>query len=53
MPHVDSLLSLALRSGADELRLGDDQAPKMLARGVPKRLAIPATDAPTLRDLLG
>jgi twitching motility protein PilT len=53
MPHVDSLLSLALRSGADELRLADDQAPKMLARGVPKRLAIPATDAGTLRDLLG
>jgi twitching motility protein PilT len=53
MPHVDSLLALALRSGADELRLADDQAPKMLARGVPKRLAIPATDAATLRDLLG
>ena len=53
MPHVDSLLALALRSGADELRLGDDQAPAMLARGVQKRLAIPATDADTLHDLLG
>ena len=52
MPHVDSLLSLADRAGADELRVGTDKAPAMFALGAPRKLAIPATTADTLRHLL-
>lgn len=53
MPHVDSLLSLAQREGADELRIGTDRQPQMFAGGTPKRLTIPATTQETLRHLLG
>lgn len=53
MPHVDSLLTLATREGANELRIGTDRAPQMFAMGAPKRLSIPKTSADTVRHLLG
>jgi twitching motility protein PilT len=53
MSRVDSLLSILAQQGANELRLGTDREPKMLAFGAPKRLSIPSTPEETLRDLLG
>ena len=53
MARVDSLLSILVQQGANELRLGTDREPKMLAFGTAKRLAIPSTPADTLRELLG
>jgi twitching motility protein PilT len=50
---IDGLLRLVIHEGADELHLGVDRAPKMFARGAPKRLSIPATSEETLRNLLG
>lgn len=53
MLHVDSLLQLAKKQGADEVRLGTDRAPAMFCAGAMKRLAIPSTSQETLVDLLG
>ena len=53
MAAVDSLLSLAHREGADEVRLGTDRAPAMFASGSPKRLSMPKTPDDMLRHLLG
>jgi twitching motility protein PilT len=53
MARVDSLLSILAQQSANELRLGTDREPKMLAFGTPKRLAIPPTNDETLRTLLG
>lgn len=53
MPGIDSLLSLVVQQGADELRLGTDIAPKMFQGGVQKRLTIPEISGSTLRELLG
>jgi twitching motility protein PilT len=53
MSRVDSLLSILAQQGANELRLGTDREPKMLAFGAPKRLSIPSTPEDTLRELLG
>lgn len=53
MARVDSLLSILASQGANELRLGTDREPKMLAFGTPKRLSIPSTPEETLRELLG
>lgn len=53
MAAVDSLLSLAHREGADEVRLGTDRAPAMFASGAPKRLSMPKTPDDMLRHLLG
>jgi twitching motility protein PilT len=53
MARVDSLLSILLQQNADELQLGTDREPKMLARGALKKLSLPATPEETLRDLLG
>src|SRR5580658_1464672 len=52
MARIDSLLSLVVAQGANELRLGVDREPKMLASGVAKRLSLPATPEATLRELL-
>lgn len=52
MARIDSLLSIVIAQNADELRLGVDREPKMLAAGAPKRLSLPATPEGTLRDLL-
>jgi twitching motility protein PilT len=53
MARVDSLLSILAQQGANELRLGTDKEPKMLAFGAAKRLSIPTTPEDTLRELLG
>jgi twitching motility protein PilT len=53
MARIDAILSIARQQGANELRVGTDREPKMLASGAPKRLSIPATPEKTLRDLLG
>ena len=53
MARIDSVLGIVRQQGADELRVGVDQEPRMFARGVPKRLSIPATSEETLRVLLG
>ncbi len=53
MPQIDSLLALVDSQGANELRLGSDKAPAMLASGSPKKLTIPATSTDTLRELFG
>src|ERR1700722_18337054 len=53
MARVDSLLSILAQQGANELRLGTDKEPKMLAFGAAKRLSIPMTREATLRELLG
>ncbi len=52
MAAIDGLLKLVRQQGADELRLAVGQAPKMFARGEPKRLSVPATAESTLRTLL-
>jgi twitching motility protein PilT len=53
MARVDSILAILVQQGANELRLGTDREPKILAYGVPKRLSIPGTPEETLRELLG
>ena len=53
MAKIDRLLSLVLDQNANELRIGTDREPKMLAYGAAKRLALPSMDAETVRDLLG
>jgi twitching motility protein PilT len=53
MARIDSILSIVVKQGANELRVGAEQEPKMLAFGVPKRLSIPKTSEATLRELLG
>ena len=53
MARVDSLLSILTQQGANELRLGTDKEPRMLAFGTAKRLSIPTTPEGTLRELLG
>jgi twitching motility protein PilT len=50
--RIDSLLSIVLDQNANELRLGVDREPRMLASGVPRRLSLPATPEDTLRELL-
>jgi twitching motility protein PilT len=52
MARIDSLLSIVVAQGANELRLGVDREPRMLASGVAKRLSLPSTPEPTLRELL-
>ncbi|HEY8087083.1 MAG TPA: hypothetical protein VIF09_04545, partial [Polyangiaceae bacterium] len=53
MARVDSLLSILVQQGANELRLGTGKEPKMLAFGTAKRLSIPVTPEDMLRELLG
>ncbi len=53
MAGVDSILGIVIQQGADELRLGTDKAPRMFARGTPKKLALPPTPDDMLRHLLG
>lgn len=53
MAAVDSLLALAHREGADEVRLGTERAPAMFSAGAPKRLSMPKTPDDMLRHLLG
>src|SRR5262245_50763554 len=53
MARIDRILSLVTDQGANELRLGTDREPKMLAYGATKRLSLPTTSDEMLRDLLG
>ena len=53
MARVDSILSVLVHQGANELRLGTDREPKLLSHGTPKRLSLPVTSEETLRELLG
>ncbi|HEX7665814.1 MAG TPA: PilT/PilU family type 4a pilus ATPase [Polyangiaceae bacterium] len=53
MARIDSILGIVTQQNANELRVGTDREPKMFAFGTPKRLAMPATDEDTLRNLLG
>jgi twitching motility protein PilT len=53
MARIDSLLSIAIDQGANELRIGSNREPKMLAYGVPKRLNIPAMTMDMVREMMG
>ena len=53
MARIDSILSIVVQQGANELRVAIDREPKMLAFGVPKRLSIPKMSGETVRELLG
>jgi len=52
MAVIDSLLSILGKQRANELRLGTDRSPQMLADGAVQKLRIPATSADELRHLL-
>jgi len=53
MARVNSLLSIVVDQNANELRLGSDREPRMLAFGTPTRLSMPAMNDETVRSLLG
>jgi twitching motility protein PilT len=53
MARVDRILAIVAEQGANELRLGTDREPRMLAYGTAKRLSLPLTSEDMLRDLLG
>ena len=53
MARIDSLFAIVVQQGANELRVGSDREPKMLAHGTAKRLQMPVTTEETLRELLG
>jgi twitching motility protein PilT len=53
MARIDSLLSIVLDQGANELRIGTNREPKMLAYGAAKRLNIPAMGDDMVRELMG
>jgi twitching motility protein PilT len=53
MARVDSLLSIVVDQGANELRIGTNREPKMLAYGIVKRLNIPAMGEEMVRELMG
>lgn len=53
MPAIDELLKLARTQGANELRVGTDRSPAMLAAGSPKPLTLRAMSEQDLRYLLG
>jgi len=53
MARIDSLLSILRQQNANELQLGTDREPKLLAHGAARRLSLPATPEATLRELLG
>jgi twitching motility protein PilT len=53
MARVDSLLAIVVDQGANELRIGTNREPKMLAYGIAKRLNIPAMGDDMVRELMG
>jgi twitching motility protein PilT len=53
MARVNSLLSIVVDQNANELRLGSDREPKMLAYGAPTKLSMPKMNDETVRSLLG
>ena len=53
MNALHSLLKMVVTQQADELRLGVDRAPLVLAQGVPKNLTLAETGEIVLRQMLG
>lgn len=53
MARIDSILCIVVSQNANELRLGVEKEPKILAYGTQKRLSIPRMSEDTLRALLG
>ncbi len=53
MARIDSILSIVLQQGANELRVVADREPKMLAYGALKKWSMPPMSEEILRDLLG
>jgi twitching motility protein PilT len=53
MARIDSLLSIVVDQGANELRIGTNREPKMFAYGAAKRLNIPAMGEDMVRELMG
>ncbi|NOU28656.1 MAG: PilT/PilU family type 4a pilus ATPase [Polyangiaceae bacterium] len=53
MARIDSILSIVLQQGANELRVVADREPKMLAYGTLKKWSMPPMSEDILRDLLG
>jgi len=53
MARIDSILGMVVQLGANELRVGIDREPKILAFGVAKRFHMVQTSEETLRELLG
>jgi len=53
MPGIDQILSIVVQQGANELRLGTDQEPQVLAQGTKRRFTMSPTSDSTLRQLLG
>ena len=53
MARIDSLLSIAIDQGANELRIGSDREPRIFALGDPMRLNIPSMSEDVVRELMG
>jgi twitching motility protein PilT len=53
MARIDSLLSIVVQQGANELQVAAGKEPKMLAFGTPKRLTVPKMTEDAVRALLG
>lgn len=53
MPGIDQVLSFVVQQSANELRLGTDQEPQVLAHGAPRRFTMSPTPDSVLRQLLG
>jgi len=53
MARIDSILAVVVQQGANELRVGTDREPKMLAYGTAKRFHMVSTSETELRELLG
>ncbi|WP_394832439.1 PilT/PilU family type 4a pilus ATPase [Pendulispora rubella] len=53
MARIDSILAVVVQQGANELRVGTDREPKMLAYGTAKRFHMVSTSEQELRELLG
>ena len=53
MARIDSLLSIAISQGANELRIGSNREPGIFAFGTPLRLNIPSMSDNVMRELMG
>ncbi len=53
MARIDSILAVVVQQGANELRMGTNREPKMLAYGAAKRFHMVPTSDEELRELLG
>jgi twitching motility protein PilT len=53
MPGIDQILSVVVKQGANELRLGTNREPSVYARGARVRFTMAPTSNAVLRQLLG